>query len=194
MARKIMFGRYIQADSFIHRLDPRVKLAAAVFMMVVSLLSRQFWQIALVTLATGVIRPVLERTTIVHQPATVDIDKVNDLLRLLEGEKDFTALMDQGSPSKRYVRRIYEAKASQLDERIDFSIKGDGFLYHMVRIIVGTALMVGRGKLSLTEVEANLSAKKRVGLGPTMPPGGLCLERVYYEQALFGDDLSLIHI
>ncbi|HHT44456.1 MAG TPA: energy-coupling factor transporter transmembrane protein EcfT [Fastidiosipila sp.] len=54
MARKIMFGRYIQADSFIHRLDPRVKLAAAVFMMVVSLLSRQFWQIALVTLATGV--------------------------------------------------------------------------------------------------------------------------------------------
>jgi tRNA pseudouridine38-40 synthase len=139
-------------------------------------------------LATGLIRPVLERTTIVHQPATVDIDKVNELLRLLEGERDFTALMDQGSPSKRYVRRIYEAKASQLDERIDFSIKGDGFLYHMVRIIVGTALMVGRGKLSLTEVEANLSAKKRVGLGPTMPPGGLCLERVYYEQALFGDD------
>lgn len=54
MARKIMFGRYIQGDSFIHRLDPRVKLAAAVFMMVVSLLARQCWQIALVTLSTGV--------------------------------------------------------------------------------------------------------------------------------------------
>lgn len=136
----------------------------------------------------GAVRPVLDRHIVAHQAANVDLDKMNQFLTYLQRERDFTALMDQGSPSKRYLRRIISAAVEQEGSRLLFSIKGDGFLYHMVRIVVGTALMVGRDKLRLTEVERLLDKKQRVGMGPTMPAKGLCLETVYYESALFGDD------
>lgn len=137
---------------------------------------------------TGRIRPVLERHEVAYKPADVDLEAMQEALFLLQGERDFTAFMDQGSPTKRAVRHLIEAKVEAEGTRLRFHVRGDGFLYHMVRIVVGTALMVGTHKLSQSAMMSLVEQKQRVGLGQTMPPAGLCLERVYYEDILFGDD------
>ena len=139
-------------------------------------------------LETGPVRPVLEPHMTAHKPADVDLVRIQKALSLLEGQRDFTALMDQGSPTRRPVRRIVSASADATGSRICFRIKGDGFLYHMVRIIVGTVLLAGTGRLELDAMCRLIEAKQRIGLGPTMPAHGLCLERVYYDRPLFGDD------
>lgn len=145
-------------------------------------------------LETGRIRPVLERHVVAYKPTELDLKAMQAALCLLQGERDFTAFMDQGSPTKRAVRHLIEAKVEADGSRFIFHFRGDGFLYHMVRILVGTALMVGTHKLSQSDMMALVERKQRVGLGQTMPPEGLCLERVYYEDVLFGaDDRRALH-
>lgn len=70
-------------------------------------------------------------------------------------------------------------------------VEGDGFLYHMVRILAGTLLYVGQGKIKPTDLPDILASGDRKQTGKTMPAQGLCLEWVYYDAAPF--DLSLRH-
>jgi tRNA pseudouridine38-40 synthase len=143
-------------------------------------------------LAFGAVRPVLCRRGTAYVKGSLDVTALLDVLSVFEGERDFTALMDQGSPTKRSIRRLYRVDAVLTEDEISplltFHIVGDGFLYHMVRILVGTAVAAGKHKLDREMIVRRLDEKCRVGLGMTMPPQGLCLERVFYDKTLFGND------
>ncbi len=107
----------------------------------------------------------------------------------LIGEKDFSALMDQGTPVKSTVRHIHAVRIEQIDERIlRLDVLGNGFLYHMVRIIAGTLYYIGNAKIDIHELPDLIDAGDRTKLGKTMPPNGLFLNRVFYREKLFGQD------
>ncbi|MDD2571705.1 MAG: tRNA pseudouridine(38-40) synthase TruA [Eubacteriales bacterium] len=140
------------------------------------------------TVVTGSIRPVLLRRQAVHVPGELDVFAMREAAKEMVGTHDFTAFMDQGSPTKRSVRTIHELSLEIKENTISFRIIGDGFLYHMVRVIAGTLVYAGQKKIEPGAIGAIIASKKRVLAGPTMPPEGLLLERVYFEQTLFGGD------
>jgi tRNA pseudouridine38-40 synthase len=97
------------------------------------------------------------------------------------GRHDFVGFMDRGGDDKkttiRTIKRINITKKGQL---IRIEITGTGFLRHMVRIIVGTLMSVGRKKLSPNEIPALIRSGNRVKAGPTAKSQGLTLVRVSY--------------
>lgn len=120
----------------------------------------------------------------------LDIENMRDLATRLEGEHDFTAFMDQGSVLRRPVRRldrldIIEDPHSPL---ITIVCMAPAFLYHQVRILAGTLVYAGQDKLKASEVFQAIAEKNRKPLGKTMPPEGLCLEKVFYPQIIFSND------
>lgn len=99
------------------------------------------------------------------------------------GTHDFTSFMASGSKITDTVRTIYKAEViSSGDGFIRFDISADGFLYNMVRIIVGTLLEVQQGRLSPEDIERIIEAKDRGKAGFTAPPQGLYLKEVVYER------------
>lgn len=78
------------------------------------------------------------------------------------------------------VRRIDELRVERLGDEVRFTVSGDGFLYNMVRIIVGTLLETGKGNLSPDAIPGILASLDRQNAGPTAPAKGLCLEDVRY--------------
>ncbi len=83
------------------------------------------------------------------------------------------------------VRTVYEARIETHGDELHFVFKGNGFLYNMVRILVGTFLLVGNGSIEPGEIKAILEAEDRAKAGQTAPGHGLYLERVVYEKGLF---------
>ena len=98
----------------------------------------------------------------------------------LSGEHDFSSFRASNSTIKGNVRKMQEIKIYREDNLIKMHFVADGFLYKMVRTMVGTILLVGKGKLPPEEMAAILQSRNRDSAGPTAPPYGLCLERVYY--------------
>lgn len=96
------------------------------------------------------------------------------------GKHDFAAFMAQGSDVKDTERTIFGMKVQKKGKLITVSVTGDGFLYNMVRIIAGTLLDVGAGKIEPDEIPRILSSKERKRAGQTAPPEGLCLWKVTY--------------
>jgi tRNA pseudouridine38-40 synthase len=101
------------------------------------------------------------------------------------GEHDFRALANSGSPRKTTVRRIAAIRVLARRERLTFVIQGSGFLYRMARVIAGTLLEVGRGKLGVEDVARILASKDRKLAGPTAPPEGLYMLSVLYDEPCF---------
>ena len=103
--------------------------------------------------------------------------------KYLEGEHDFKSFKASGTSSKSSVRTIYSAKVIQIpNERIYIELTGNGFLYNMVRIIAGTLVEVGSGKIKPEEIKSIIEAKDRAMAGKTLPPQGLFLVSVNYES------------
>ncbi len=110
-----------------------------------------------------------------------------DLLRMQEaaalfiGEHDFSSFMAQGSKVASTVRNITRSEVFREGDMITYRVAANGFLYNMVRIIMGTLMNVAEGKLSLADVKKLLNTPNdRKNAGPTMPPEGLYLNRVIY--------------
>lgn len=97
----------------------------------------------------------------------------------LTGEHDFAAF-HTGRTKKSTLRRIDSIELRQNGDELRFILTGNGFLYNMVRIIVGTLLEVGAGRLTPAAVPEILECKDRRNAGPTAPARGLCLWEVYY--------------
>ena len=99
-----------------------------------------------------------------------------------EGEHDFAALAAAGGDEKETtVRTIFSSTMERQGELVIYRVRGTGFLYRMVRNIVGTLLEVGRGRLAAPGIDAVLAGKQRSGAGPTAPAKGLFLVHVEYE-------------
>ena len=116
-----------------------------------------------------------------HIPMNLNIEKMQEAVKYFEGEHDFKAFKASGTSSKNSIRTIYKAEVIQMpNEKIYVELTGNGFLYNMVRIIVGTLVDVGVGKLKPEEITNIINSKKRELAGKTLPPQGLYLVNVEY--------------
>lgn len=109
------------------------------------------------------------------------VKAMNRAAEYLIGEHDFSSFSSHSSKKKSNIRTI---KAIGFDKKgglVEVRITGDGFLYNMVRIIIGTLLEVGLGKMPPEQMKDILESKDRQKAGPTAPPHGLFLENVMYE-------------
>lgn len=115
------------------------------------------------------------------RPLTADaIDKIRSAAALLEGEHDFTSFMASGSKITDCKRNVFKTDIVKNGDVVTFSISANGFLYNMVRIIVGTLLEVAEGKRAPEDMLAVLAAQDRTAAGRTAPAAGLYLNRVFY--------------
>ena len=110
----------------------------------------------------------------------LDIGAMQTACEKFVGKHDFACFLASGSEVKDTVREIYFAKIDRQGEEITFTVCGNGFLYNMVRIMVGTLVKVGMGKLKAEEVGEILLSGDRKRAGITMPPQGLTLVSVEY--------------
>jgi len=115
-----------------------------------------------------------------HIPQKLDIEKMEEAIKYFEGEHDFKGFRASGTSSKSSVRTIYKAEVKQEGEKITIELTGNGFMYNMVRIISGTIVDVGLGKIGANEIPKIIEAKDRSKAGKTLPAHGLYLVEVYY--------------
>ena len=116
-----------------------------------------------------------------HVKHEINIDRMKEAAKFFIGTHDFEAFRNLGSSVKTTVRTITKLDIIQENEYIKIYIAADGFLYNMVRIIVGTLIDVGMGKKEPCHIKNILESKDRKNAGKTCPPQGLCLFEVYYE-------------
>ena len=117
-----------------------------------------------------------------HIPQKLDIEKMKEAVKYFEGEHDFKAFKSSGTSSKSSVRTIYKAEVIEKEnERIWIELTGNGFLYNMVRIISGTLVDVGLGKIEPEEINDIINSKNRQYAGKTLAPQGLFLVKVEYD-------------
>jgi tRNA pseudouridine38-40 synthase len=111
----------------------------------------------------------------------LDIDRMERAAKAFIGTHDFTGFMAAGSKVKDAVRTIFELSVLAEKDRICLTYKGSGFLYNMVRIITGTLLYAGIGRIDPDEIPDLILSGDRTKAGITVPPCGLYLEEVYYD-------------
>lgn len=112
----------------------------------------------------------------------LDIERMKEASKCLIGRRDFNAFSVKSSENNNGVRTIKSFNITQQDRYIRFEVEADGFLYKMIRGIVGTLLLVGRGKLSVEEFRHILDSRDRRLAGPTAPARGLTLIKVNYDE------------
>ncbi|EMF0152083.1 tRNA pseudouridine(38-40) synthase TruA [Enterococcus hirae] len=117
-------------------------------------------------------------------PYPLDLSKIQRALPDLIGTHDFTSFCASGSSIEDKVRTIYEAKmeVNEVGDELLFTFRGNGFLYKMIRILVGTLLKIGNGRLSEDSIPEIIAKKDRNAAGPTAHPEGLYLYEVVYDQ------------
>ncbi|MDR1532020.1 MAG: tRNA pseudouridine(38-40) synthase TruA [Clostridiales bacterium] len=122
-----------------------------------------------------------------HVPQRLDIVKMEHAAQCLIGRHDFTAFCASHGSARSHVREIYAADIKEEPDLVTLTVTGSGFLYNMVRIIAGTLMYVGTGKLmpfssqpALWDVEKALRSRDRTLAGKTAPPQGLVLLEVTY--------------
>jgi len=133
------------------------------------------------TIFTGRRRSPLARLQAWHLRGELDLDAMRAAAAHFVGEHDFAAFRTAGCAAKTTVRRIEALNITRTDDAVVFDVRGSGFLRNMVRLMVGTLVAVGQGKLPPDAVADLLVRKKGIAAGPTAPPQGLCLMEVYYE-------------
>lgn len=117
-----------------------------------------------------------------HIPQKLDVKKMQEAIKYFEGEHDFKAFKASGTSSKSSVRTIYKGEIKEMpNNRIFIELTGNGFLYNMVRIISGTLVDVGVGKVNPEDIPQIIESKDRNLAGKTLPPNGLYLLNVEYK-------------
>ena len=113
-------------------------------------------------------------------PSPLDMDRMRRAAGTFEGVHDFAAVRSVGTPVKSTVREVYWCRVEREEDLICVSVCANGFLYNMVRAIVGTLVYASYGKLEPEDIPALLKKGDRRLTGPTMPPQGLYLHRLWY--------------
>lgn len=117
-----------------------------------------------------------------HMPTKLNVEDMKKAIKYFKGMHDFAAFKASGTSSKSSVREIYSAEIKQEKERIYIELTGNGFLYNMVRIISGTLVDVGLGKINPDSIPQIIESKKRINAGKTLPAHGLYLVNVEYDN------------
>ena len=107
---------------------------------------------------------------------------MKDACKYFIGEHDFKAFCASGSTAKTTVRTIYSLEVEREKDIICIRVKGNGFLYNMVRIIAGTLVYVGIGKIKPDEIAEIIESRDRTRAGKTLGPNGLTLMEVHYGE------------
>lgn len=115
-----------------------------------------------------------------HEPYPLNLQAMMEAGGLLVGTKDFQGFSAAGGSQKDYIRTITELKIEKFNDKILINVTGDGFLYNMVRIIAGTLIEIGRGKMPIKIIEEIIITRDRLLAGPTAAAKGLCLEKIIY--------------
>lgn len=116
-------------------------------------------------------------------PFELDLEAVQRACKYFEGTHDFTTFSSAKATVKgSKVRTLYKVACHQEENQFEFIFRGDGFLYNMVRILVGTLIDVGRGRILSEEIPELFNKKDRTVIGDTAPPQGLYLWRVFYDK------------
>lgn len=117
-----------------------------------------------------------------HISQRLNVAKMQEAIQYFIGELDFKAFKASGTSSKSSVRTIFDAKVEKEHDKVIISLTGSGFLYNMVRIISGTLVEVGLGKIKPEEIKQIIEGKDRTKAGKTLPPQGLYLVNVGYND------------
>lgn len=125
--------------------------------------------------------PFLENRAL-HYPWALDADALNREAQSFLGTHDFSAFCASKSDVEDKVREIRACSVTRNGDLVEFRVTGNGFLYNMVRIMVGTLLDVQCGKIGCGEIPQILSGRDRTRAGVTAPAHGLYLHKVYYEE------------
>ncbi|HRU05434.1 MAG TPA: tRNA pseudouridine(38-40) synthase TruA [Candidatus Brocadiia bacterium] len=133
------------------------------------------------SLWTEQVRPALGRERVWSVRWKLDEERMREAAALLVGKHDFGAFEASGSMSSHSVRTVTRAEWERRGPLLVFVVEGDGFLYNMVRIMVGSMVDVGRGRTTVDAFRAGFESRDRTRMGPTAPPQGLCLMWVRYE-------------
>ncbi len=131
---------------------------------------------------TGAYPHVFYNKISAHYKGNLDVNAMIQGANYFIGTHNFKSFCSTKTTVKNFVRNIKDCKITTANQFIFIDLYADGFLYNMVRIIVGTLLEVGRGKLPPTKIKKIIEAEKRELAGPTAPAKGLCLIRVDYEE------------
>ncbi len=126
---------------------------------------------------------VLKRLYCWHLPDRLDIEMMSRAAALFEGTHDFKLFQVSGSRVMDTKRSLFKVKLENQAEKqlLIITFEGSGFLYRMVRLITGSLVRVGLGKLSLTAINEALKGNDPSAAGPTAPAAGLCLEKIFYH-------------
>jgi tRNA pseudouridine38-40 synthase len=129
---------------------------------------------------TGKTRPVMQINHCWHRPGKLDVEAMNTAGQKFIGEKDFKSFATACDKRSSSVRTIFNCQVSQQGQWIYIDVEADGFLYNMVRNIVGTLIEIGRGRWQPDKIDEIIEAKSRNAAGPIAPANGLCLMWIKY--------------
>lgn len=116
-----------------------------------------------------------------HYKKPLDVDLLNEAAQSFVGKHDFSAFCASRASVDDFVRTVEYAKVTRDEEEVRFTVKADGFLYNMVRIMVGTLLEVAEGKISADSIGEIIASLDREKAGRTVPAHGLYLNKVFYQ-------------
>ena len=128
----------------------------------------------------GRVKPVFNRKYYTPVDEELDVKKMQQAATFLEGEHDYKSFCGNSRMKKSTVRIVDRIEVRRSKGYVYFTFHGTGFLQNMVRILVGTLIEVGQGKMEPEQVADILEAKNRQAAGPTAPAKGLCLMKVDY--------------
>lgn len=124
----------------------------------------------------------IDRNKVFHVRSNLDVIDMKLAATFFLGTHDFTAFSSVNSSVQNKVRTIVKSEIVVQGDLILYTVQGSGFLYNMVRIIVGTLITVGMGKINPYSIPCIIQSKNRIKAGPTAPPHGLYLQEVLYEN------------
>lgn len=117
----------------------------------------------------------------------LNIDDMKKASEYFVGTQDFSSVKSAGTPVKSAIRTMYYAKVYVDNDFIKISLCADGFLYNMVRVIAGTLVAAGSGRICPEDVYDILNAKDRTKAFSTLPPQGLFMTKLFYDEMSIGE-------
>ena len=134
------------------------------------------------TVQLGTHADVFTRTTSLHLHCIPNVNAMQKAAEAVIGTHDFSAFMCSGSTMENTVRTVTESQWTRSGNQLIYTVTGNGFLYNMVRILVGTMLEIGSSKRPVSDMAHAIESGNRSDAGATAPAHGLCLLRVIYPD------------